>query len=160
MKLREAISRLRFTVSKGNKCGIADTEAFNMICEHLQISEEKTIQDNLLFAKLYTHLLEKLSLHFNNVDEANKHINKLLSEPMTYRIEMLHMHLRMIEVTQVFADPFLKDQSQEELQHTIKNYPKFQKEFETCWDYWDKDNVISHLNANINLSIQNFKNHV
>jgi len=48
MKLKDAISRVRFTISKSNKPNNTDVEAFNMILEHFQSTQEKTIKDNLI----------------------------------------------------------------------------------------------------------------
>lgn len=159
MKLKEAFSRLGFTISKQNKPNQSDADALNALLEYFKKSEEKTIHENLLFAKLYAFLLKEFTMHYNNVDEANKQINKILSETMDFRIEILLTQLKLSEVTQVFADPILQNKSDEELKEVFKRHPKFEKEFLTCFDWWDKDNVISHLNTNINLSIQNFKNH-
>lgn len=160
MKLKEAFSRLGFTISKQNKPNQIDADAFNLLVEQFKKIEEKTIQDNLLFAKLYTYVLGKLSAHYNNVDLANKHLNKLLSQPFENTIQILLMELKAMETRQVFADPFLENQSPEQVKETFKKYPKFEKEFIACWEYWDTDNVKAHLKSNINLSIQNFKNHV
>lgn len=160
MKIKDAFKRLHFTISKSNKPNEADIEAFNDICEVFKQQEEKTVQDNLLFAKLYTFLLKEFVCHYNNVDEANKQINKILSESMDIRIEMLLTQLKLSEVTQVFADPILQNKNESELKEIFQRHKKFEKDFLTCFDWWDKDNVISHLNTNINLSIQKFKNYV
>lgn len=160
MKLKEAFSRLGFTISKQNKPNQSDADAFNSLVDHFKASEQKTIQENLLFAKLYTYMLEQFTIHYNNVDEANKQINKILSESMDIRVEMLLMQLKMSEVTQVFADPILKNKNESELKEIFKRHKKFEKEFLTCFDWWDKENVTSHLNTNINLSITKYKNHV
>lgn len=160
MKLREAISRYRFQVTNGNKPNETDIQAFNVIAEHLQQTQEKTIQENLLFAKLYTFVLENFVINYNNVDFANKELNKILSEPIDLRIEYLTKRLQTMEVTQVFADPMLVGKSGEELKEIFKRYPKFEQDFLTCYEWWSKDNVISHLNTQINLSIQKFKNYV
>jgi len=111
MKLKEAFSRLGFTISKQNKPNQSDADALNSILEYYKKSEEKTIQENLLFAKLYAFLLKEFTMHYNNVDEANKQINKILSEPMDFRIEMLLTQLKLSEVTQVFSDPILQNKS-------------------------------------------------
>jgi len=160
MKLKDAFSRLRFTISKQHKPNEKDTEAFNFICDYFQKEEQQTIQDNLLFAKLYAYVLGKLSAHYNNVDLANNHLNKLLSQPFENTIHILLMELKAMEVRQVFADDMLTYRKPEEIKKTFERYPKFEKEFMSCWEYWDNDNVKAHLNSNINLSIKNFKNHV
>lgn len=160
MKLKEAFSRLGFTISKQNKPNQSDADAFNLLVDHFKASEQKTIQENLLFAKLYAFLLKEFTMHYNNVDEANKQINKVLLEPMDLRIEMLLMQLKLSEVTQVFKDPILENKNESELKEIFKRHSKFEKDFLTCFDWWDKENVTSHLNTNINLSITKYKNYV
>lgn len=160
MKIKDAFKRLHFTISNGNKPNETDAEAFNDICEVFKQQEEKTVQDNLLFAKLYTLTLEKLTGTYNDVDFANKRLNDILSEPMNLRIECLTSVLKVVEVTQVFADPILSEKSGEELKVVFERYPKFQADFATCYEWWSKENVTAHLNTNINLSIQKFKNYV
>lgn len=160
MKIKDAFRRLHFTISKKNKPNEEDAEAFNDICEVFKQQEEKTIQNNLLFAKLYAYVLGKMAAHYSDVDGAQKHLNKLLSQPFEATIKILEMELRAMEVRQVFADPMLDSQSPSKLKETIGNYPKLKTDFLTCWEYWDNDNVKAHLKSNINLSIQKFKNYV
>jgi len=160
MKLKEAIKRIGFTISNTNKPNENDAEAYNIILEHLQKSEKETINKNLLFAKLYTFLLENLVTNYNDVTFANKELNKILSEPINLRVEFLLMRLKHSELTKIVSDPILLSKSPEDVLQKLKEYPKLAKEFIHLWDYWDKDNVVSHLNTNINLSIQNFKNNV
>ena len=71
MKLREAISRLGFTISKANRPNEKDIEAYNCILEVLEQTQTKTIQDNLLFAKLYAYTLQEFTKHYGDVDFAN-----------------------------------------------------------------------------------------
>jgi hypothetical protein len=160
MKLKEAIKRIGFTISNANKPNENDAEAYNIILEHLQKSEKETINKNLLFAKLYTFLLENLVTNYNDVTFANKELNKILSEPMDLRVQFLLMRLKHSELTKIVSDPILLNKNPEDTLQKLKEYPKLEKEFIHLWDYWDKDNVVSHLNTNINLSIQNFKNNV
>lgn len=160
MKLKEAVSRCKFTIANGNKPNQTDIEAYNMILDFLHKTQEKTVHDNLLFAKLFSFLLENLVIKYNDVNEAHKQINSILSEPMNVRVQMLTMQLQQMEVTQVFADPILKGKSGDELKEIFKRYPKFEKDFITCFEWWTEENVTSHLNSSINLSIQNLKNHV
>lgn len=160
MKSKDAFKRLHFTISKGNKPNETDIKAFNEVCEVFKQQGEKTIQENLLFAKLYAFLLKEFTMSYNNVDEANKQINKILSESMDIRVEMLLMQLKLSEVTQVFTDPILDGKNESELREIFQRHKKFEQDFIACFDWWDKDNVISHLNTNINLSIQKFKNYV
>jgi hypothetical protein len=158
VKLADAISRLKFTISKGNKPAQADIESFNKIAEYLREVQEKTVQENLLFAKLYSYLLEQLVLRYGDVKFAQKELGKILSDPMSMRIELLTMTMQQAEVTQVFADPMLKGKSGDELKEIFARYPKFESDFLACFDWWTKETVTSALETSINLSIQKFKN--
>lgn len=160
MKIKEAFSRLGFTLSKQNKPNQTDVDAFNKIIDVFKSTEEKTVTDNLLFAKLYAHVLQKLTEQYNDADFANKQLNKLLSEPMSFREEMLLRQLKFTELHKCFSDPILKDKNEEELRETFRTHKKFEKEFITCWEWWDINNVRSNLKTQINLSLQNFKNYV
>lgn len=159
MKLKEAFSRLRFTISSKNKPNDVDIEAFNTLSEYLKEVQEKTIQDNLLFAKLYMYLLGKLVSYYNNADEANKHISKILSQKTDNLIGILEMELRAMELRQVLPDPAL-DGPAKDVRSKLAQYPEIEKQFLAAYDFWDNDNVRSHINTQINLSIQKFKNHV
>lgn len=160
MKLSDSVKRVRFTIAKGNKPNETDIEAFNVICGHLQKDQEETIQENLLFAKLYTYLLGKLTPHYNDVNEANKHLNKILQQPMGYLTNILEMELRAMEVRQVIPDPILNGLPPDKVKETMGRYPNLEKEFISTWEFWDQENVKAHLDTQINLSIKNFKNHV
>jgi len=57
MKLKEAFSRLRYTISKQNKPNQTDAVAFNEISKYFELHQKDIVQDNLLFAKLYAFTL-------------------------------------------------------------------------------------------------------
>lgn len=159
MKLSEAFSRYKFQVTSGNKPNEKDIEAFNVIAEYLQKVQEETIQDNLLFAKLYMYLLGKLVSYYNNADEANKHIGKILSQKTDNLIGILEMELRAMELRQVLPDPVLNVPSSQ-IRDKLAQYPKFEEQFLVAWDFWDFENVKSHINTQINLSLHEYKNHI
>lgn len=159
MKIIDAIKRLKFTISNKNNPNETDMEALNIILEQLKLTEEKTIKENLLFAKLYAYVLGKMAGHYSSADRAQLHLNKLLSQPFETTIKILEMELRAMETRQVFADPMLDTQSPSKLKETITKYPKLYNDFVACWEYWDYDNVVAHLKSNINLSLQKFKNY-
>lgn len=154
MKLNQAFSRLRFTLSKGNKPNESDIEAFNKICEVFALSEKSTLEDNQHYGKLYTWILTKFVPHYGNADEANGHLNRILETPFPVLIKLLTMELKAMELRQVFRDEFLKTKSPEETKEVFERYPQFANEFSESWDSWDEENVISHLNTNINLSLR------
>lgn len=158
MKLSEAVSRLKFTISKGNKPAQTDIEAFNTIAEYLQEVQQETIQHNVPFAKLYAYVLGKLTPHYNSVDQANKHLNRIFAEPMETLIQTLEMELRAMELRQVIRDDIIDDIKPTDAKKVLERYPKLHEEFIHAWEYWDYENTKSHLELNINLSLQKFKN--
>lgn len=157
MKLKEALKRIRFTISSKNKPNDTDIEAFNVLAQYLKEVEEKTIQDNLLFAKLYMYLLGKLVSYYNNADEANKHIGKILTQKTDNLIGILEMELRAMELRQVL--PELINTPSKEVRAKLAQYPDIEQQFLSAYDFWDNENVRSHINTQINLSIQRFKNY-
>ena len=159
MKIIDAIKRVKFTISNKNNPNETDMEALNIILEQLKLTEEKTIKENLLFAKLYAYVLGKMAGHYSSADGAQLHLNKLLSQPFNGIIHVLEMELRAMETRQVFSDPMLDTQSPSKLKSTIEKYPKLYNDFVACWEYWDYENVISNLKMNINLSLQKYKNY-
>jgi len=170
MKLKDAVSRIRFTISKQNKPNQSDADAFNSICEHLQAVEEKTTKENLLFAKLFAFVLAEFLNHYTDIDFANKQLNKILAEPMDTRLGFLLLKLKEMEYRNYFhqknvLDPFLKTKTVSELESIHKIHkdriPELNAlDFVKCGNNWDYNSVVYQLESQINLSIQNFKNNV
>lgn len=160
MKLREAINRLGFTISKSNRPNEKDIEAYNCIIEILEKSQEKTIQDNLLFAKLYAYNLQEFTRHYGCVEIATSKLNELLSESINLRIEFLTSQIKHSEICKVITDDFFTILSSKKAREKLKEFPNLEKEFIHIWDFWTTENVTTHLETNVNLSIQKFKNHV
>lgn len=168
MKIKEAIDRLRFTISKQNKPNATDAEAFNEILILLNKTQQETLHEHQLFAKLYTFLLCEFTQHYGNIDFANKEINKILTEPL--HANRLQMILKSIEYQKYFQrnnvlDSFLKDRTTAELERIHDQYKDtFSEldpiEFAKCGNNWDIESVNYQLENAINLSIQNFKNNV
>ena len=160
MKLREAINRLGFTISKSNRPNEKDIEAYNCILEVLEQSQAKTIQENLLFAKLYAYNLQEFTRHYKCVQIATEKLNELLAENIDYRIEFLTAQIKQTELSKVITDDFFYAVSPSKAREILSRYPNLEKEFIHVWDFWTTENVASHLETNVNLTIQKFKNHV
>jgi hypothetical protein len=159
MKLKKAFNRLSFTIKNQNKPNQTDADALNVISKHFTEYQKKTVQENLLFAKLYCYSLNQLLIKYGDIEQANKELNSLLSEKFDYRIEFLWNSLKISEVTKVFSDPILKGKNEKELRECFSTHKKFEKDFLSIFEWWTKENVTKHLETNINLSITNFKNH-
>ena len=159
MKITEAIQRLSYTISKGNKPNETDKIALNKIIQDFNKSVEETTQDHVLFAKLYAILLREFSMHYNDIDFANKMINKQLATSLDYHLEMLRMEFCRISLTDFFrskgvVDPLLKKENFEQYKHL------YGVEFVEVVDAWDGENLTAQFKLSVNQSIINFKNHV
>lgn len=169
MKLEDALKRLHFTISKGNKPNQTDIECFNEIIEFFEMTTQKAVRDNLLFAKLYTFLLREFTNYYTDIDFANKEINRLLSKPLESQINFLVMQLKDMEYRNYFnrkgiLDPFLKTKNAAELEEIHERYkhtlPQLDiNEFLKCGNNWNFESVKYQLENSINLSLHNLKNY-
>jgi hypothetical protein len=170
MKVKEALQRLGFTLSKQNKPNNTDIEAFNEVVKWINISNEKTVQENLLFAKLYLVILKEFSNCYQSVDFANKQISKELSKPLQFHIEKLKQELNFIELNQYFKSLNLKPTFDEGLHiEEIRNNIEQNKEtfknvdfnlVKEIFNTWDNDNIISHTNYSVNELFNKYKNEI
>ena len=163
MKTSEAINRLRYTVANGNRCNANDIIAMNALLEYLNKIEQKTIQDNLLFAKLYTHTLKELVTECLDIDFANMHLNKILDTHLDILIQELHSRMEMASIENFFKNKGIQridtPNAFEVAQYLIKHNKK-------CFENIDINelpkveisDIKETLVAQINLSLQNFKN--
>jgi len=168
MVTKQAISRLLYTIGKGHKPNETDKLALNSILTYINKFESETIQENLLFAKLYTLVLSDFLSHYENIDFANSQLNKELSRPINYHIQILQMRLKTNELDNFFkskgiVDPLIIGKPiSEALDRYEKNkylFPKLNvNELLEVSDTWDYDNVVAHLNRNINESLIAYKN--
>ena len=178
MTLANAFRRLRwrFSPDENGKMRIMtpnkeDVDSFNEICKHNSTVCKLTVyQENKMFAKLYTFILCELTNHYTDIDEATKEINRILSEPVDFHAAVLHQKIKETEYRNFFyrkgiLDPFLKTKTAKELEEAFNNhkdrFPELdQKEFLKVGNNWAKEDVNYQLENSINLSLQNFKNHV
>jgi hypothetical protein len=161
MKTKDAVSRLSYTIAKGNKPNETDKVAMNALIKFINNSDKEVVQENLLFAKLYTIVLSDFLLNYKDIDFANKQLNKELSTPLEFHIQILQQRLKTFEVENYFkskgiTDPLLTDNNFEKHKHLFPSVNS--KEFSESFDHWDYENVVSHLNRNINESLTTYKN--
>lgn len=166
LKLNEAIKRLQFTISEKHTPNQKDADALFEIEEFIEMQHKKSIDENLLFAKLYAFVLSEMLTYYTDIDFANKEINRILSNPIC--IELLLLKLRNMELQNYFKrkgilDPFLKTKTVDELEDIHARYedklPELDPiEFANCSNNWNYDSVKYQLETQINLSLQHFKN--
>jgi hypothetical protein len=160
MKIQDAVSRLSYTVSKGNKPNETDKIALNKIIHDLNANATANVQEHYLFAKLYAIVLTDFIKHYQDVDFANKQINKELSHPIGYHLEFLKLQLKQMEMqnfwkSQGIVDPLLNESNHQDYKHLYPNI-NTAKLLETM-DMWDLDTVTDHFTNTVNQSILCFK---
>ena len=143
MKIKEAINRLGYTISKQNKPNSTDADALNSIIEFMNLSNKQVIKENELLAKMYCFVLKDFLFYYKNVNFASKQINKdILSKPLKYHLECLKINLDTNERTSFFES------------NNCLNIDSFKESNET----WEMDNVIANFEFNFNLALNTYKN--
>jgi hypothetical protein len=145
MKIQDAVSRLSYTVSKGHKPNETDKIALNKIIHDLNANATETVNEHYLFAKLYAVVLTDFIKHYQDVDFANKQINKELEKPLEHHLAMLRLQLNQMEFANV--DPLL----------TAENYEAYRHLFKDEIHNWSPENVQKHFTNTVNQSILCFK---
>lgn len=166
MKTKDAINRLSYTIGHGNKPNETDKIAINSLISFINNSDAVVVQENALFAKLYTFVLTELTAHYKDVNFANKVLNNELKAPITHHIDKLKSKLKGIELDNFFKekgifDPFVIDQpfALEVWERNKSLFPAIDiKEMQEVIEMWEDQDVQAHLNRNINESFNTFKN--
>jgi len=163
-----AIKRLAYTVGNKNKPNETDAEAINKVIEWFNLSNQKAVNENLLFAKLYILVLKDLSNHYKSIDGANKVICDSLSKPIDFHIEILKQSLNHLEMDLYLQtlnlEPtwgnglHLDEIRANELSNNATLKKVNTKLFLETLETWDNDSVIAHLNYSVNELFNKYKN--
>ena len=145
MKIQDAMSRLIYTISKGHKPNETDKIALNKVIYDLNTNAKENVKEHYLFAKLYAIVLTDFIKHYQDVDFANKQINKELEKPLDHHLAMLRLQLNQMEFSNV--DPLLSSE----------NYEKYRHLFQDEIFNWTAENVEKHFTNTVNQSILCFK---
>jgi hypothetical protein len=163
MKLKEAIQRISFTVSKQNKPNATDAEALNKILEYLNNSIKKEVNENDLFAKLYVYsLINETVFYKGDVDTAQLKINEILAKPLESLYETHRINFNAIALNNFLQDnglskkhPLLYNQQEEQVNKDLTNH----KDWETLSKgVLEVDENEMQLNWLITLALNKFKN--
>lgn len=160
MKTSDAFKRLSFTLSKRNKPNDTDIEAFNKIIEDYNKIASENTKEHYLFAKLYAVILRVNSEYRGDVSEANKDINKILSEPLEFHLQRLLMILKHQNLTNYFNskqiyDPLLNKENFERYKNLFPEISA--KGIKYADEAWNIDTLKAYFEFNVNQSIINFK---
>lgn len=169
MTTKQSIERLSYTISKSNKPNETDKIALNKIISDINKQATDTVVENQLFAKLYAIVLKDFIVHYQNIDFANTQINKELSLPMSFHLEMLRLELNQVEMHNFFkskgiCDPYLMlpkswQEVHEVLDRNKELFPQISvQEFLEACETWDTDNTVSNFVYTVNQSLITYKN--
>jgi hypothetical protein len=143
MKIKDAINRLGYTISKQNKPNATDADALNSIIDFINLSNKEVIKENELLAKMYCFVLKEFLYHYKNVNFAAKQMNKdILSKSLDYHLACLKINLDTNE-----SISFLDSKN-------CLNIDAFKESNET----WEMENVIANFQFNFNLALNTYKN--
>ena len=161
MNTTEALKRLRFTISKGNKPNQLDIEALNQIIRDQKKQAEETTKEHYLFAKLYSVVLRSNTEFLGDITKANKVVNDILSSSLEDQLQRLLLVLKHQNLSNYFEsksifDPLL---NKENFETYKKLFPEISKEgIDYVFNAWDMDNLTAHFQFTVNQSLINFKN--
>ena len=161
MKTSEALKRLHFTISKGNKPNQLDIEALNQIIRDQKKQAEETTKEHYLFAKLYAVVLRSNTEFLGDITEANRVVNDILSNSLEEQLRRLLLVLKGQNLSNYFEsksifDPLLNKENFETYKHL---FPQISIEgIDYSFNAWDMENLKSHFQFTVNQSLINFKN--
>lgn len=163
MKLKEAIQRLSFTVSKQNKPNPTDAEALNKILQYVNGTIKKEINENELFAKLYVYLLlNEVIFYKGDVDLGQKKINEVLQIPLIDMYENFRMSFNSIALNNFLHEnglsekhPLQYNQEEEEHNKALTNHKDYNALMKGVLESEENE---MQLNWLITLTLNKFKN--
>ena len=161
MKTSEALKRLHFTISKGNKPNQLDIEALNQIIRDQKKQAEETTKGHYLLAKLYAVVLRSNTEFHGDITEANRVVNDILSNSLEEQLRRLLLVLKGQNLSNYFEsksifDPLLNKENFETYKHL---FPQISIEgIDYSFNAWDMENLKSHFQFTVNQSLINFKN--
>jgi hypothetical protein len=183
--LKNAIDRLAYTTSKGNKSNETDVIALNKIIDFVNNANQEVVNQNKLYCKLYADAVIEKFRYYNYIEIANKKINKSLEEPLELKIMKLAFELQVDYLNDFFENKGVKDewtgvifkkdiiclktlknhfeQNKENIflinENNKEIYSKIDfKEFEEVYNFWSYEKVFNLFKTNAALSFNKFKN--
>lgn len=141
MKVKYALQRLGFTISKQNKPNATDAEAFNKILWFVNESIEQNPNRNICFAKLYIWFLLHNIKAYQCIDLAQKRVHDVLDLDIEHLYTQLQQELNHVDLvdlvkvsigdyeilkshTQAFDLQTVKDNTNAMITLALKSYSK------------------------------------
>lgn len=168
MKLKQSVNRLiwRFTDSNSLKNGFkpnqTDVDALNSILEFINKTNETTVQENRIFAKMYISYFCLQLRVTQDFDLAQKKTNHVLNTPLTTLYELLRVEANTCEIRNFFQSKGIDTTSLLESAKIEANKAKISevngKELLQSTQTWESKESYDLINAIITLAINEFKN--
>ena len=139
MKVKEALQRIGFTISKQNKPNGTDAEAFNKLLWFVNESIEQNPNKNICFAKLYIYNLMHYIKYYQSMDIAQQKLHEVLD----LNIESLYTEL-------------MNEMNNTELSELCKQGISDKKILKRGIETFDLETTKSNTNAMITLALKSF----
>ena len=139
MKVKDALQRLGFTISKQNKPNATDAEAFNKLLWFVNESIETNPNKNICFAKLYIYNLIHYIKYYQSLDVAQQKLHQVLD----LNIDSLYVDL-MNELNNTELSELCKK--------GVLDFPLLKRGLET----YDIETTKANTNAMITLALKSF----
>jgi hypothetical protein len=139
MKVKEALTRLAFTIQKQNKPNATDAEAFNKILWFVNESIEQNPNRNICFAKLYIWFFLHNIKAYQSLDMAQKRVHDVLDMPIDLLYEMLALELNTMDLYDLVKKGTMD-------YRIVKNHK----------ESWDLETVEQNTNAMITLALKTY----
>jgi hypothetical protein len=139
MKVKEALSRLAFTIQKQNKPNATDVEAFNKILWFVNESIEQNPNRNICFAKLYIYNLIHYVKYYQSIDIAQQKLHQVLDLDIESLYSDLMQELNNTELSELCKKGVL-------------DFPLLKQGIET----FDLETTKQNTNAMITLALKSY----
>jgi hypothetical protein len=139
MKVKDALQRLGFTISKQNKPNETDAEAFNKLLWFVNESIEQNPNRNICFAKLYIYNLMHYVKYYQSIDIAQEKLHQVLD----LDIESLYTEL-------------MNELNNTELSELCKQGITDKKILKRGIETFDLETTKANINAMITLALKSF----
>jgi hypothetical protein len=139
MKVKEALTRLAFTIQKQNKPNATDADAFNKILWFVNESIEQNPNRNICFAKLYIWFFLHNIKAYQSLDMAQTRVHDVLDMPIDLLYEMLVLELNTMDLYDLVKNGTMD-------YRIVKNHK----------ESWDLETVQQNTNAMITLALKTY----
>jgi hypothetical protein len=141
-----------------------DQKAVDFLTEWIERQKRESLQQNLLFAKIYTYALKNELIYFKHISPSTRTLQEKLEMPIEYHYSQITEILNMIEI-----DDFAKKNgicqkninfrtNAENIENKKIISENIEKMKKVGFGFWTDKQVFSSLNNEISELINKYKN--